>query len=306
MAFVSRALSFIFTKADGSAFANGAKQITIPPGNQAQVRISSAGMPGMGGMEALIWGLTPDVMNQLSLLNVKVTLLTSNVVEVIAMNADGTNKSTAFYGGVWTAAPDYNGQPNPFLSVQAYAGIQISALPPISQGYNGATDLITVLESICKVIGWKVDNNGVSGVSLASSYHWGSPRDAIVKIRDAMITRGIEIDIPIDTSETVSVWYKDKARSGTVPLVSAGTPGAPGTLIGYPRYTQLGIDFTCVYTPTLRRGGQAQVQSSLPSATGLWRIDGMAHALDAQMPNGKWETVVQASRTGAFPQVSKL
>lgn len=298
MAFVERALSFVFTKADGSSFSNGAVSITIPPGNMAQVRISNAGMPGMGGLQALIWGLTQDVMNQLSLLGNRVTLQTSNAVRVIAMNADGTNSSTPFFGAIWTCWPDFNAQPNPFLSINAYTGIDIAALPPISQGYNGSTDLIVMLKSICDVIGWTVENNGVSGVSLASSYHWGSPRDAILAIRQAMITRNVEIDLPIDAGNTVSVWYKNKARTGQVPVVSAGTQNAPGTLVGYPSYTEYGIDFSCVYTPTLRRGGQVQVETSLPSAAGLWNINSISHALDAQIPNGKWESQIQAIRTG--------
>lgn len=302
MAFVERALSFVFTKADGSAFANGAKTITIPPGNMASIRVSGAGMPGMGGLQATVWGLTQDVMNQLSLLGVRVTLQPRNLVRVLAMNADGTNSSTAFYGGIRTCYPDFNGQPNPFLSFQAYSGMDIAALPPISQGYNGQADLITVLQSICDTVGYTLENNGVSGVSLASSYHWGSPRDALVAIRQAMAPRGVEIDIPTENGTTVAVWYIAKARGGAnIPLVSAGDANAPGTLIGYPTYTEFGIDFRCVYTPGIRRGGQVQVQSSLPSATGLWNLYGFAHALDAQIPSGKWETMAQANRSG-YPQ----
>lgn len=305
MAFVARALSFVFTKADGSAFKNGAKTITIPPGNMASVRISSAGMPGMGGMQATVWGLTQHVMNQLSLLGQQVTLLPSQMVRVLAMNADGTNTSTAFYGGIYNCFPDFNGQPNPFLSFQAYAGIDIAALPPLAQGYTGQADLITVLQSICDKVGYTLENNGVSGVSLAASYHWGAPRAALLSIRQAMRSRGIEMDIPTENGRNVAVWYIAKGRGGNIPFISAGDASAPGTLIGYPTYTQFGIDFRCVYTPSLRNGGQAQIQSTLPSATGLWLIYGVSHALDAQIPSGKWESMAQGNRTG-YPTVSTI
>lgn len=296
MAFVRRALSFVFTRADGSSFPNGAKSITLPPGLQAQVRITNAGMPGMGGCQASIWGLTADIMNQLSTLNIRVTLQAINYVTVLAMDFSGANRSTAFFGGIRMSAPNYNQQPNPCLSFLAMAGVEVSTLPPLSQGYVGGIDLVQVLQNICDKIGYTLENSGVSGVTV-TNYSWGDPRTCVLELRRAVINQGIDIDFDIQ-SKTVAVWYTQKARGGQVPLVSAGTSTDPGTLIEYPSYTEFGVDLRCVYTPAVRRGGQVQVKSSLPSASGLFNIYGIAHALDSEIVGGKWETMVQASRQG--------
>lgn len=307
MALVQRALSFIFTRQDGTTFPNGSTSITIPPGLMAQVRITNAGLPGMGGTQTSIWGLTQDVMNQLSTLGIRVTLQPRNYVKIIAQDAGGSNTSTAFAGAIRICSPDFNRQPDPCLSFQAYAGVEISALPPKAQGYDGGIDVITVLQNLCKDIKYTLEPNGVSGVSI-THYSWGDPRTVISEIRSQILPSGYDIEFDIQ-SQTVAIWSIQKGRGnpGGIPLVSAGSLAAPGTLIGYPSYSEFGIDFRCIYTPMLRRGSQVQVdttlplgQTSLPSANGLWNIYSIAHALDAQIPGGKWETMVQASRTG-FP-----
>jgi Baseplate hub gp41 len=305
MAFVERALSFIFTRADGTSFPNGAKSITLPPGLMAQVRITNAGMPGMGGCQTSIYGLTTDVMNQLNTMGIRITLQPLNYVKIIAMDANGANTSTAFFGGIRFVAPDYNRQPDPCLSFLAMAGIETTGTQPIAQGYDGGVDVVQVLQDICTYIKnttgqtYTLETNGVSGVSI-THYSWGDPRSVVAEIRAQIIGRGYDVEFDIQ-SQTIAIWNTQKARNnpGGVPLVSAGDVNAPGNLIGYPTYTEFGIDFRCIYIPTLRLGGLVQVKSSLPTATALWYINSVSHALDTQMAGGKWETLVQASRVGA-------
>lgn len=308
MSFVQRALSFIFTRQDGSSFSSGAKSITLPPGLMAQVRITNAGMPGMGGAQTSIWGLTPSIMAELSTLNIRVTLQAKNYMTIRAMDGDGTNSSTAFFGGIRMSAPDYNRQPDPCLSLFAMAGVEVSTLPPVAQGYNGGVDLITVLQDLCSKAGYTLENNGVSGISV-TNYSWGDPRSAILELRNQVINQGVDIEFDIQGEKTVAVWYLQKARSSPsgVPLISAGTAGAQGNMIGYPTFTEFGVDVRCVYNPGVRRGAQVQVQSSIPTASGLFRVDGVAHALDTQIPGGKWETTVQGTRFGyPTPVVNQL
>jgi hypothetical protein len=296
MSFVGRGLAFQFISQSGQTFPNGSSLITIPSGNMASVRVTQAGMPGMGGCEAIIWGLTLDIMNQICTLGIQVTLQPKNLMVVTAVDDTGANPSEAFRGGIYIAYPDMNQQPETPLRVTAYAGAEIATLQMTPLSFTGGTDLIIALQALCDQVKYTLETNGVSGIQLSSSYLWGSPRDAVESLRQELINRGVTIDIP--RSGTVAVWYTQKARSGPVPTISTGTATANGTLIGYPTYTQFGIDFKCIYNPNLKRGGQVQVQSSLPSATGLWGIYGLSHALDAQIPNGKWESGVQATRQG--------
>lgn len=311
MAFVGRALSFTFTKGGGGTFPNGSTSITIPPGNMAQVRVTQPGMPGMGGLQASVWGLTADIMNQVNTLGVIVTLQPAkNFVTIEASDDTGANKSVVFTGAIYQCVPDFNQQPESPLTIEAWAGLDIASLPfkPIS--FTGGADLIVMLQQICSQVGYKLENNGVSGVQLNNPYQWGSARDAIEDIRRSVINRGVTIDIDV-LSRTVAVWYTQKSRGGGagIPLVTPGTATAPGTLIGYPAYTMsgVGIKFRCIYTPQLRRGGQVQLETSLPSGKGLFTVYGLAHSLDAQIPGGRWESQVEATRQGyPVPQVSNL
>ena len=309
MSFIGRALQFVFQKGDGTSFAGGGNTLTVPFGNQAQVWLEHAWLPGLGHLQAHVWGVGLDVMNELSTLGIRVTLQPRNFVTVNAMDEDGSNPSQVFQGAIWMCSPDMNAQPETVLMVDAYAGIDLATLPPIAQSYPGEADLIQMLTAICNASGWMLETNGVMGVQCANSYNWGDALSAIRALRQSVLHLGVDI-VPDVTNKTVAVYYIQKGRSSAtgVPLVSAGTPpgalgatvpsGSPGMLLGYPTYTQFGIDFRCIYTPTLKRGGQVQVQSSLQSATGLWTIYGLGHNLDAQIPDGKWESVVQATRVG--------
>lgn len=303
MAFVQRALSFTFTRQDGTTFPNGSTSFTLPAGLMAQVRITNSGLPGMGGAQVSIWGLTENVMNQLSTMAIRVSLQPKNYVTITASNTDGTAAGTAFSGGIRFCSPDYNRQPDPCLSFLAMAGVEVSTLPPKAQGYDGGIDVIQVLQDICRTIKYTLETNGVSGVTIAH-YGWGDPRAQVAELRAQLVPQGYDIEFDIQ-GQTIAIWHRDKARSSPagIPFVSAGTAAAPGTLIGYPTYSEFGIDFRCIYTPGLRRGAQVQVETSLPSASALYRIDGLAHALDTQIPGGKWETTVFGSKMGAYQPV---
>ncbi len=312
MAFVSRALSFEFIKgpdAKGTpqTFANGSNIIKIPEGNMASVRVLNAGTPGMGHADITIWGLTASIMNEISTLGVIVSLQPGNLVAVYASNTGGTSKSLVFKGTIWQAMPQFNRQPETPLWIDAYDTLQIATIQAAAVSFTGSTDLITLLQQLCNTAGYKFENNGVSGISLERPYQWGSPRDQIISVLQAVRTRGVTGAFVED--QTLAIWPTTKARGGIVPLVKPGTIQDPGTLIGYPNYTVAGLDFRCVYTPALKFGGQVQLQTSIPfldnqngaikSGDGLWNITaGLSAHLDAQIPGGKWENIVEAVRSG--------
>jgi hypothetical protein len=302
VSFVGRALSLTFVKgpdAQGNpqTFANGSNTITIPEGNMASVRVLNAGTPGMAHADITVWGLTADIMNQISTLGIIVSLQPGNLVAVYASDAGGANKSEVFKGCIWQAMPQFNRQPETPLWIDAYSGLEVATNATAATSFTGDSDLITILQQLCKTAGYKFENNGVSGVSLSRSYLWGSPRDQIISVLQSVRTRGVTGAFV--ENQTLAIWPTTKARGGNVPIVRAGTATTPGTLIGYPTYTVGGVDFRCIYNPNLRFGGQVQLETSLPQASGLWNITaGLSAHLDAQIPGGKWENIVEAIRTG--------
>jgi hypothetical protein len=220
------------------------------------------------------------------------------------------NNSEVFKGCIWEAKPLFNLQPEVPLWIQAFDGLQIATNPVAATSFTGSTDVVVMLRRLCSAAGYKLEPNGVSGVSLSSSYLWGSPRDQILSVLSAIRTRGISGAFVEDS--TLAIWPAKGARNSTnIPLIQPGTAQVPGTLIGYPVYTQSGIDFRCIYNPNIKFGGQVQIKTSVPtslpsvpesmtiSADGLWNVTaGLSAHLDAQIPNGKWESLVEAVRAG--------
>jgi hypothetical protein len=305
MSFVERALSFVFQRQDGSTFSNGSNIITLPPGLMASVRVQFSGLPMSNAAQITIWGLTASIMNELNTLGVIYNLQPRNIVTVLAGESGGSNFGSAFTGGIRDAIPDFNRQPETPLSIQAFTALEngVAALP---QSFTGSSDIALMLNGLAVQMKYQFQNSGVSGISLSNQYLWGSPRDQVKQIAAAVKSRGIMVDIVEGNPPTVALWYTAKGRGGIIPLI---TP--QNGLIGYPSYTNFGIDFRCIYTPNLRQGGQVQVQSTLPggqsstpdlgsnpSANGLWNIFGLGHSLDSQIPRGLWETNVHATRVG--------
>lgn len=319
MSFVGRALSFTLIKGNDAqgrpqTFSNGSNTITIPAGNMASVRALNFGSPGMGHAEITIWGLTPSIMNEISTLGIVVTLQPKNLIAVYASDANGENKSEVFKGGIREAMPLYGRQPETPLWIDAFAGMDIATSQADPVSFTGSAEITVILKRLCDAAGYQFEPNGVSGVSLSRSYLWGSPRDQILSVLQAVRTRGVAGAFV--ENQTVAIWKTTSARNGIVPIIKAGDATTPGTLIGYPTYTNAGLDIRCIYTPDLRFGGQCQIETSIPltaqngalkSGDGLWNITtGLSAHLDAQIPGGKWENLVEAVRAGyPTPTVSR-
>jgi len=302
MALVQRAMAFTFTmgpdaKGNPQTFPGGSNSITIPVGNQASMRMLNAGAPGSAQCTAMIWGLTPDVMNAVNTLGTVVSLNPGNLFSVAAGTADGV-VSTVFVGAIWEAVPDMNQQPDPPLIVRAQASLDIAVnpVPPVS--YTGTSDISVILTDLCTRAHYYFESNGVTGFSLSNSYLYGSPREQITKVARALEHRGVSWAF-IENGRTFAIWPTKGARLGdTIPEVSAGDQNAPGTLIGYPSYNVGGVNFRCVWNPNLRIGGQVSLKTSLFKADGLYTIQGLGANLDSQIPGGKWESTVDATRFG--------
>lgn len=266
--------------------------IMIPPGLMAQARITFAGLPSSAALQATIWGLTPAIMNQLNTLSSIFQMQQSNLITIFASNADGTNKSIAYKGGILNCTPDFNRQPETPINIQAYAALDIATLPSKPKSYEGSSDINVMIKTIAAEVGYNTEFNNVSGISLSRSYLDGSPRDQIGIINRAVKDRGVSVEFV--ENNTIAVWYTSQGRPNKpVPVLSTDTG-----MIGYPTYTGFGIDVRTIYNPNIIQGGLVQVKSTLPAASGLFAVYGLSHDLDAQIPGGKWETMVHAYRLG--------
>ena len=63
--------------------------------------------------------------------------------------------------------------------------------------------------------------------------------------------------------------------------------------IGYPSFGSLGIRAVCLFNPVLMVCGLCRIESSMPRATGVWKIYSVTHDIAANLPNGgAWRTEI--------------
>jgi hypothetical protein len=280
MAFVQRALSFKFQLGTGSfGDAGGASTKTVS-NVRASVRIEKAGAPSMNRASMRIWGLTASTMNQLSRIGVMPNAPRNNIVTVTAGDSGG-NMSLAFAGVITDAWPDFSNVPEASLNVAAFTGLLAQMKPIAPSSYPGATDVADIMKDLAGKMGYTIENNGVS-VILSSPYLPGTARMQALAAADAA-----DIFVAFDDDNGVmAILPKRGARKGTAPTLDPTN----GTLIGYPSYIGPGqIGLRCLYNPAIRWMGNVNVQNSVVSgANGTWRVTGLAHNLESQIPDGAW------------------
>lgn len=262
-------------------FSNGLNTVTLS-GSRTSVRIQNSGTPNGSNAQIDIFGLTTSLMNELSTLGMVFQLIPQNTVTIRAGDATA-GLATVFIGTIMSAVGDYNQAPNVPMHFECQAGLINAVAPFKASSYPNPTDVGTIMSGLAKQMGYGFENSGVE-VTLPPSYFSGSAEDQWQKVaRDA----GIQADVVPGASGSLvlAIWPKGKSRGGQAPLVSPSTG-----MIGYPAYTQQGILVKTIFNPQIGFGGQINVQSSLPKATGTWIILRMDHALDSQVKGGQWES----------------
>lgn len=263
-------------------FDNGSNTITLS-GSRASVRIQSSGTPKGSVAQVSVFGLTPNLMNQLSTLGLAFQLVPQNTLVIRAGDAI-SGLATVFIGTIRSASADFNQAPDVAFNFDCLAGLVNAVAPFKASSFPQPTDVGTIMSGLAQQLSLGFENNGVK-VTLPPSYFAGSARDQVFKVaRDA----GIQVDpdaIGAAGSLVLAIWPKGGSRNTSVPLVSPTTG-----MIGYPSYTAYGILVKTIFNPQIGFGGQIKVESSLPKATGNWVILRLDHALDSMMPGGLWES----------------
>lgn len=266
-----------------TTFPGGSNTLTIS-GSRATARIQHAGAMAKSQAQVDIFGLTPSVMNQLSTLGMVFQLVQQNTIIIEA--GDPINGLTlVFIGTITSAYGDYNQQPNVPFHFEAIANLVNAVAPMTPSSYQNSTDVGSIMQGLARQMGLGFENNGVS-VQLPSGYYPGSAQDQYQKVAgDAGIIANV---VPgANGAMVLAIWPKGGSRGGVAPSVSPTTG-----MIGYPTYTQYGILVKTIFNPQVAFGGQIQVQSSLPNATGTWSVLRLDHSLDSLVPSGLWESSI--------------
>lgn len=287
MAFAKRIINLRFQLAQGSFQGDSSDTIALD-GFRCSANITKAGGVSMSNLDLKVWGIPLADMNTLTVLN-KLAFPQVRYNNVTVLAGDELNGvSVCFQGTIQEAWADGRNAPDVMFHVSAFSGLfeTIKPVPPTS--YSDTVDVALVVSGIAQQMGLNLENSGVEG-KIATPYLPGSLGAQLKSIAQAA-----HINYFIDREQQVlAIWPKGQARDGKAIELSPETG-----MIGYPSFTQNGIQIMSVYNPSLVFGRVVSVKSDFTAANGNWVIASISHNLDAGVPNGLWFTEIECTLLG--------
>lgn len=282
MSFKHRVVKCIVELSSGTFDSNANDRVEIKD-VRCSADIMHAGLVGAKA-QVRIWGLSLDLMHRLTV-NRQFFLQKRKPHRLIVEAGDDDLTSVCFRGGIFEAWVDASQPPDVSFIITAASGLVDLATPVQPTSFKGSVSAALVLTKLAEQMGYTVENSGVSGM-LQNPYKPGSLRAQIEGV-----CRDVGCDYVIDEShQVVAIWPKDSARGGKVVQMSKKTG-----MVGYPSFSQAGVRMTSLYNPEIEFGRRLQVESQLQAANGTWKVYGLAHRLEAEMPNGSWFTDVECT-----------
>lgn len=240
----------------------------------------------LGSLQLRIYGMLKSDMQKLSNLGKLYLMARKNLVTVEAGD-DDSGMSQVFKGTIFQGAIDYT-QPDVAFNVAASSAYFESLQKPAPVSIEGTGDVATMIQSIATSIGFTFKNNGVTA-QLANPYLDGSP---IQQIRNCAQYANIACDI---SAQSVTIWPNGGTRDSETLQISPSNG-----LVGYPTYSQYGIDVTTIFNPNLLNGRKVHVESDAIGAQGDWYCQISRHELSSQIADGPWFTLAQLTGEGFY------
>lgn len=251
-------------------------------------KIDKAGPPEFGKASVEIYGLSLEVMEQLSTLAMRPLYTRKNYINIFAGD-DLHGFVQVFAGSITSATMDFNSAPDLKMKIEARIGFFGSLTAQGPSAISGEQPASNFIEQQIKKAGFTFQNQNVN-TRIKNCVFTGSP---IEQARQCAKQIGAELVID---DEKVILLQNGKAVKGSVPVVSANSG-----LIGYPTMTQNGIELKAIFNPDFRFAGIIEIQSIVPKVSGQWRIIKLSHNLASNLPSGgQWESSI----TAYYPSMS--
>jgi hypothetical protein len=236
-----------------------------------------------------IWGMRMEDMNALTVAWSAPGSLTLN--NSLIIEAGTRDKfSEVFRGTIFEAQPNYDSAPEVTFDAQAMGGYfaAIDVFPDTS--WSGSVSIVDMARKILAGTTFNVVDGGAEG-TLTNPKFTGS--------------RWQQLGIACESTQTD--WYVvgndvvlcpfNKPKTDVPALVLSPNTG----LIGYPRLERAGLVVKSLFDPALTCGTPIEIRNSIvPYANGRWFPQKVEHMLEANLPNGKWESESYCLRVGAL------
>lgn len=248
------------------------------------VSIDKSGCPAYPKASVVLKGLSLNTMERLTHLGFKSFSLKRNKINISA-GEKGKTLSVVFKGEIVNAWADFNATPSPVFKIEANCGLFPALIPQPPISVNGNQTVTGLIDQITKEIGYTLENNDITA-SIKDCIIDGDPVTKMRRIADA-----VGVDLIFDDEKVVLIKnHGTRKTQGSVPLINA-TNG----MIGYPTFTNNGINVSTFFRPDLRIGANFKLETIVPRASGTWKITGLRHELCANDPGSQsWKTNITA------------
>ena len=279
--FTNKTIQIVMAMAEG-VFSNGANQITVE-GLPTSVNIQKQGGDERPSCEVTIGNLNIDVVRQLTTLSFRPLQRYKNQITINAGDV-GKQLQTVFVGDFENAYGNFSNAPTMELKVKAIAAQHGALMATPATSVDGEEQVSKLMEQWAVEAGYTLENNGVNA-SVRNAVYRGSPVE-----KAQTLARDVGIDLIIDDGK-FKISPMDKPMGGNAVLVDA-----KHGLLGYPAFSNDGIDFNMIFDPNLKIGGLVKVESVVPRANGIWKVTKINTRLEAYVPNGgQWSSSVSAT-----------
>jgi len=273
--------------------ADGTKTFTAQGDNRLQstgLAISTNITYGNGAIsptaQITIYGLPMSSMAPLFRVQWNTMSAILNTVK-IEVGEQGGELTKAYEGNITFATINMNAAPNVGLVITSQMAVveKMKATPPFTIPKGEEVDAAEIISFLARDMGYQFENNGASHILTDTSLN-GSNLEKIEKLAYMC-----DFDLYVEQGLIV-ICKKGTARPVKIPIVTPKNR----TLDGYPEPDQRGISFNCLYDPMIKFGGIITIKDSLIEiANADWRIYGLVSTLEANIPQGKWHSSVNAT-----------
>ena len=275
-----RSLRFEFTNETSSFDEKGNNTISISE-VRSTVSFQSAGNLFGTQVNVSLFGLSMELLASLSS---KALGLFGSDTERISMKIY-VGDTAIFVGYMTSSIANMNTAPNSALMITATANADLQNKPSPPFSFNGATPVTSVITAICKAAGYSPYITGLDGIVATNPHYEGSIFNQLEKLCD-----DFEIAMSV-ASPTITFWPQNEKKDDVMPLISPEYG-----LIGYPIFSNGGVMFQTQFSTLLTTGRNVKLITSLPHASGTYKLTSVSHELSSWMPDGPWHSVCIANR----------
>ncbi|EOH6202492.1 hypothetical protein ACMAUW_004977 [Citrobacter farmeri] len=275
-----RSLRFEFTNEASSFDEKGNNTISISE-VRSTVSFQSAGNLFGTQVNVSLFGLSMELLASLSS---KAMGLFGSDTERISMKIY-VGDTAIFVGYMTSSIANMNTVPNSALMITATANADLQNKPSPPFSFNGATPVTSVITAICKAAGYSPYITGLDGIVATNPHYEGSIFNQLEKLCD-----DFEIAMSV-ASPTITFWPQNEKKDDVMPLISPEYG-----LIGYPIFSNGGVMFQTQFSTLLTTGRNVKLITSLPHASGTYKLTSVSHELSSWMPDGPWHSVCIANR----------